>query len=632
MSEVVVIGAGPRGVGWLERFVENARVAGGGGEVVVHLVDPFPPGPGRIWRHDQSALLKLNSLAEDVTMFTDDSSVIEGPVTPGPTLAQWAQQVRDGRITGVETADPALATELAGLSGKSFPTRRLQSLYLDWFHRRTLDRLPDGLTVVTHRTRAVSVDDLDDGRQRVDLDDGTPLVADAVVYALGHSGSDLAGEQRDLADFASARGLVYVPPSFTADADLDRIAAGETVVVRGFGLAAVDLIVLLSEGRGGRFVREAGDLRYLPSGREPHLVVGSGRGVPYHSKITSDLAGERPEPRYFTPEIAGRIADTYPRLDFARHVWPAIAKEMLHGYYAELFTGHPDRVRVTWPEFSDGFATVDALGDDLRALVAETVVDPADRLDLEVFDRPLAGVRGVTSDELQEVVRDYIRDDLARRTLPEHSATLGLFLSLLSSYHVFFTIADSPNWTAESRERDLGGGWLRSFSYVASGPPGPRLEEILALSEAGVVTFLGAGITIDADEDAGVFRARGTGSDRVFTARALVDAWLPSERASVSDNAALRALVSDGGGVERLIADETKTISTGKLSVNRADARVTRPDGSAHPARFAIGPYTTSPFVGAFSRPNTNAVSFRENDAVARAALAAVGRTLPVTA
>lgn len=607
----------------MERLVAN-HVADGGPDVIVHLIDPFPVGAGRIWRHDQSALLKLNSLAEDVTMFTDSSSAIDGPVEPGPSLSEWADEIRAGRITDVRPTDPDLARELRDLHGKSFPTRRLQSLYLDWFHRRTLRHLPAGVTVVTHRSRAVSVSELDGAEQRVALDDGTEVDGDVIVFALGHSGSDAEPEHSDLADFATRHGLFYLPPSFTADADLNGVRPGETVVVRGFGLAAVDLIVLLGEGRGGRFEQGDDGLRYVPSGREPHLVIGSRRGVPYHSKITSSLVGERPTPRYFTPGIAAGIVNAHPRLDFVEHVWPAIAKEMLHGYYAELFTGHPERVRLSWHEFVARFDEVDPFGEAYAALVADAVVDPADRLDLHRFDRPLAGVHGLSTDDLQGVVRDYIRDDLARRTQPEHSATLGLFLSLLQAHGAFLTIADVPNWTPRYRERDLGGGWTRYFSYVASGPPGPRLEEILALSEAGIITFVGPGIEIEQDDEAGVFRAKGTGSDAEFEARTLIDAWLPEERASSSDNPLLRSLIADGHGVEHVVADDTRLVNTGRVRVDPDGSRITLTDGTAHPRRFAIGPYTTAPFVGAFSRPRTNALSFRENDAVARAVLEAL--------
>ncbi|AZZ50165.1 hypothetical protein C5E02_13700 [Rathayibacter rathayi] len=53
----------------------------------------------------------------------------------------------------------------------------------------------------------------------------------------------------------------------------------------------------------------------------------------------------------------------------------------------------------------------------------------------------------------------------------------------------------------------------------------------------------------------------------------------------------------------------------------RDDALLCSVAGDRAGRRYAIGPCTDAPFVGAFSRSRTNAVSFRENDRVARALL-----------
>ena len=90
----------------------------------------------------------------------------------------------------------------------------------------------------------------------VDLVDGGSVDADLVVYALGHNGRQPADQTAALIAEAARAGLTYVPPAFTADADLSALAPGQDVIVRGMGLAAVDLVVLLAEGRGGRFLRD----------------------------------------------------------------------------------------------------------------------------------------------------------------------------------------------------------------------------------------------------------------------------------------------------------------------------------------------------------------------------------------
>jgi uncharacterized NAD(P)/FAD-binding protein YdhS len=626
---LAVIGAGPRGIGVLERLAANRADMGDHSELVVHLIDPHPAGAGRIWRLDQSPLLKLNSTAEDVTMFTDGSSVIDGPIVPGPSLVEWASQVVSGLHPDVPVVDAALWDELVGLRASSFPTRRLQSLYLSWFYRRSVEQLGDSVTVHEHCATASAVHGAPQASQEVELDDGTRLDVDVVLYALGHNGSEPTDEHRELASFAREHGLRYTAPDFTADADFSSVAPGQRVIVRGFGLAAVDLIVLLGEGRGGRFERNSdGQLDYLPSGLEPRLVIGSGRGVPYRSKIESVLRAERPEPRFFTAEVAGRLAGLE-WIHFTEHVWPLIAKEMLWGYYWELFHGHPERVSVPWECFAGVLQRCSWDSPELRGAIDAAVLDRLDRLHLADFDRPLDGRRFASRDDLQVAVSEHIRGDITLRTRPEHSATLGLFYSLLQSMFLLGDLSIAENWSARSRVKELAGEWIRYFSYVASGPPAHRLEEILALSRAGVVEFLGSSLTVWADPSTGAFRARGANSDHTVTAHALIDARLPACTASRSANPALRSLVESGAGAEEVLGDEDFTGTSGKLAVRVDDAGVITGDGTVHTRRFAIGPYTSAPFVGAFARPRTNAVSFRENDRVARAVirrLAEVGK------
>ena len=245
---LVVIGQGPRGAGLLERLVSNAA-AEDRGPVEVHLVDPFPPGGGRVWRDAQSDLLRLNTTAEDLTAFVDESVSMAGPVTPGPTMFEWCG------THGVALADPALAAEAAALGPLEFPTRRLANAYFAFAHARTRNRAPGSMTLLPHAARAVDIVSSDDGRREVVvLDDGQRLTADGVVLATSHVDVRPAPVFAALGDFAAEHGLTYVPPGYGGDLDLDLVPAGEDVLVRGFGLGFIDLMVLLTEGRGGAYV------------------------------------------------------------------------------------------------------------------------------------------------------------------------------------------------------------------------------------------------------------------------------------------------------------------------------------------------------------------------------------------
>ncbi|MFD8945391.1 FAD/NAD(P)-binding protein [Streptomyces griseus] len=594
---LVVIGGGPRGTGVIERIAANAGELYGDTPLDLHVVDPHPPGGGRIWRPDQSPLLWMNSMAEDVTMFTDETVELAGPVVAGPALDAWADDVRAGRVT--PDADPAVLAEIHGLTGSDFPTRRLQSAYLRWTYERARAALPPGVTVHEHRTTALAVTGPRGGPQRVRLQGRPePLLADLVVLTVGHLDAEEEPEQAGLGDFARRHGLVHLPPDFTADSDLGALRPGEPVIVRGFGLAFVDLMVLLTEGRGGRHE----DGVYLPSGREPVLYVGSRRGVPYHAKIGYAWTGERPPlPRHLGPDWTEAALRSAGPLDFRRDVWPAVVKELGHAHYHRLFTAHPERTALAHEVFADKYAAADPGSPELAALVAEAVPDPADRLDLDALDRPLDGIRHPSPDALQEALRAYITDDLARRHDPGHSEDLAVFLGLLSAYAQLVRLGD------------IGGWWHGFFSYLASGPPGPRLHQLLALSRAGVVRFLGADLTVEADEERGLFRARSaTVPGAVTEARALVEARLPDPSLRHTASPLLRALRDEGAAVT----------GSGLLSVDPADSRVLDRTGRPHPRRFALGPFTTARNSGAFTRPRTGGPAFRQNDAAARAALA----------
>ena len=154
---VVFIGGGPRTAGVLERLAAN-RPDVFAGPLEIHVVEPHVPGSGRIWRYDQDPGLLLNSMAADITMFTDDSVACDGPAAAargwwsGPP-ASWTAS-----ITDVPDFPQHLQDQLRTLTGTTFPTRQLQSQYLEWFFRRAARALDRSVTV--HRSTAVGISPL----------------------------------------------------------------------------------------------------------------------------------------------------------------------------------------------------------------------------------------------------------------------------------------------------------------------------------------------------------------------------------------------------------------------------------------------------------------------------------------
>ncbi|HYS39312.1 MAG TPA: FAD/NAD(P)-binding protein, partial [Pseudonocardiaceae bacterium] len=89
--EICIVGAGPRGLSVLERLCANERHAPTRRTVSVHVVDLSGPGAGSVWRRNQSRYLLTNTVASQITVYTDDSVRIDGPIEPGPSLYDWAR-------------------------------------------------------------------------------------------------------------------------------------------------------------------------------------------------------------------------------------------------------------------------------------------------------------------------------------------------------------------------------------------------------------------------------------------------------------------------------------------------------------------------------------------------------------
>src|SRR4051794_12492223 len=158
---LAVAGAGPTAIGVLERLVANAPVLSGGRRLLVHLVDPHPPGGGRVWRAEQPSLLWANSLAADVTVLPDASVEVDGPVGEGTTLWQWVERVGRARPD-----DDPIGREARLLGPASFPSRPLVNAYLGWVLEQVVDAGRPWADVEVHATAAVDVRPGDD---RVDV-------------------------------------------------------------------------------------------------------------------------------------------------------------------------------------------------------------------------------------------------------------------------------------------------------------------------------------------------------------------------------------------------------------------------------------------------------------------------------
>ena len=742
---VAIIGVGPRGLTVLERLVALAakRFAGAAETALtIHLIDPYPPGAGIVWRTDQPETLLMNTTIAEQTVFPDSSCTFLGPdeAPTGPSMAEW--YLANG---GTE---PLHST---------FPSRSLYGRYLRDAYRRIRASAPDFIEIVEHPTKAESVIDLPtldlpapeaEGsratvpEQLVRCQNGTTIVASAVVLAVGHIPSAQPEERARLAAFAERNGGLYLPQGLPAETPVTEVAPGERVIVRGMGLNYFDLQTLFTHERGGRFVPEpGGQLRYVPSGDEPRLALGSRRGIPYRSKPICHEHPRRDWPlRFFTKDNIALLAglddldgERKAGARFNDQLWPLILADLRLAYYhtlsqvrPEAFADDPGQLREaigeavsrhltrrTWQEThpqstgeagaaearagvtaragasADATARVGASATTTEEAARQgrvtreafawseieeaLVPDPADRMSLHTLLNPLEGELFTSREpgepgSLHEWMLDFLRTDL-RSSLagPTGSPEKALFTVLWQSRLLLKELIVAGHIDRVSIDMEIL-GWFEGFvSGICDGPPPQRIAELLALAEAGIVSFIGpdmrieenrAALEANANDDEAVAGARAdalgaepvsraqtdaVGADaqaqgprpEIFTVTSaqaageitgsvVIDAASPTNSVSRAADVLLYGMLERGQlTAARLTLDDGREKFLNGLALTPRPYRTIDVEGNVHPRRFALSIQLSSKQWGLAiaANPNTDAATLNDSHAAAEAIL-----------
>ncbi|MBV8933543.1 MAG: FAD/NAD(P)-binding protein, partial [Kutzneria sp.] len=413
--EICIVGAGPRGLSVLERLCANERHSPSHPQITVHVVDPEAPGAGAVWRPQQSRHLLMNTVASQITVYTDDSVRIDGPIEQGPSLYEWAKGLLEPGGRG-DTDDVTLA-EARDLGPNTYPSRAFYGSYLSASFLRVVANAPEHVMVLVHRSRVVAMADVHGipaGPQGVRLGDGTRLnQLDAIVLAQGHVPARLTAREERTAALSRIHHLTYITPANPADLDLADIKPGENVLIRGLGLNFFDHMALMTVGRGGHFVRAGGRLMYQASGFEPKLFASSRRGVPYHARGENEKgAYGHYYPKLLTAEyiqVLRKRAGTEDPVQFSLDLWPLISREVESVYYHTLLNqqGRPADAE----ELCDRYLTADS-GTDCGPLLDEYQIPTHARWSWDKLSRPYGDRQFADRTEFRAWLLDYLAQDV----------------------------------------------------------------------------------------------------------------------------------------------------------------------------------------------------------------------------
>jgi uncharacterized NAD(P)/FAD-binding protein YdhS len=636
---MAIVGLGPRGLSVAERLCASAEsLLPEGRELVIHLIDPHVADGGQVWRSTQDRVLLMNTVACQVTVFVDDTVDCAGPVVTGPSLYEWARSIA---LVGSPNVPEADRVEAATLGPDDYPSRAFYGSYLQWARDRMIWTAPPAISFESHQATAVDVRDTTNGLQEVVLDSGEILGdVHAVVLALGHMPHRLGESEVALSQFADRNGLRYIVPSNPADVSLDGIAPGESVILRGLGLNFFDYMALFTLGRGGTFVRKPdGALSYLPSGREPKLIAGSRRGVPYHArgKNQKGSAG-RHQPRYVTAEVIERLrtrADAGAPADFRRDIWPMIDQEVRTVYYATLVQER--RCICDADEFTAMFAAaepaaVPIFGDPLaveeseaqRTVLAKFDIDPEQRWDWRKIAAPFTDDDLISTERFRTWLRSYLHLEVTEagkgNVTGPRKAALDVLRDLRNEIRL---LVDHGGLSGDSYRDELQRWYMPLNAHLSIGPPAERIEQFAALMDAGVLEVLGPDVRVDCADGRFVAHS-GACPDLTVQATTLIEARLPETDVHRTTDPLLRTLLDRGECQPyRIPIRGGGHYVAGGVAVTRRPYRLLDAADRPHPRRFAFGVPTESVHwvTAAGIRPGVNSVILGDADAIARTCL-----------
>ncbi len=450
--KVAIVGMGSRGLSVLEQLIGMAR-QDPSQCWVIEVLDPQAPGSG-LHLAEQPDYLMLNTMAGQLSAFSSAFPVCE---PAGMTFLQWctAHGVRldeRGHTCDSEHGRP--------VGFGDFVPRKLLGRYLQDSYRFLLEQCPASVQVCHDPQEVIACQSLPDATGfRLKVANGRQFITEALFLTSGH----------------------------VLEARAEQVI-GERVAIEGLGLTAMDTVAALTQGRGGRYERDAGfaGWRYLPSGREPQIYLFSRSGLAFHARPQWSPASSERLPRlFFTAQAIEvlRQQSATGQLDFEQDILPLIEDEMRAVFYQA-------RVRLEAPEqlLSVQQGLWAAKGADVREMLFARLAgewgefEPAHWL-------PTRRWTGQASDYSQWY-REWVEHDLALSRRGTAQSPVKQALEVWRDYRDLLRMLVDRNGLTERSTLEFYGTWAGLSNRLVGGPQKERYEDLLALMDAGVVTVL----------------------------------------------------------------------------------------------------------------------------------------------
>ncbi len=488
--------------------------------VEIHLFNRSPFfGAGDIYRMDQPDYLLMNFSNGHVDMWSR-----RPPAPTGSPALNFSDWLKDRDLPGV-SSDP-----------RKYSPRSVTGAYLSDGFKAISDACPDGVTLHAHVAEVTGHRSLENAFELHTSSESVDqkvlnLPFHWVLVCTGHPRHEPTGEGHALRQFANANpGVHYVDFVYPVFEKLDSIRPGTHVAIKGLGLTFIDTVLALTEGRGGTFTTgRKGQLRYIPSGREPATLFPFSRsGLPMIPRgVTYGLP--KCQLIFFN---AANLPRNGP-VDFDRHVCPLLWKDMLYAYYSVVFRKHGRKLQI------------DRDCDQLTEKIAQFHKDypGTDRFDPADLFQPFD-----TEENLHIHTLGFLHRAAVEAELGELKSPLIAAAAVWRHATPYFSEIYRFGGLTASSHRSFLTRYAGHFNRLAFGPPLVNVQKIIAVAEAGLLDFNYARYpTAKPDAGSGRFVLHVAGKPGITQAcDVFVDARIPKTSVQKDASPYFRTLLENG--------------------------------------------------------------------------------------
>lgn len=508
MHKIAIIGLGPRGLSVFDRIIAYARNDTSASPLELYIFDGKEFGPG-CHTTDQGSHLLVNTVACQMTQFSDDTVRGGGPLLYGPAFADW--------LSSKSGSAPDAPSGRVDIDRNGYYSRALFGDYLRWCFDYVKKLAPPHVTIYLHNFSTVEDLEWKGGGWQVSYD-GQGYLADFVFLTTGHARKVPNESERELMRRVEAGRvrnprLQLVLEPYPIRNAVSGATERDTVAIEGIGLTTFDLLAQLTSARGGVFepcgkMEPAGRLRYRPSGKEPRILLYARSGLPLTARAANQkgVFGQY-KAKFLTLAKVEELRAATPggQLDFQRQIMPLLMCDMQFAYYFSYL--HQRHDRLTALVFSNEFLAADSAA--VRQALIDKRVPRRDQLSWDAMVNPVPARALQSRRQYDDWLRGFLWRDVEQALLGNLNSPVKSACDVLRDVRdVIRSAIDFAGLTEESH-RWLLSEFLPIMNRLAVGPPKERISQLLALMDAGVVSAdFGPGARGVYDDDAGCFVVR----------------------------------------------------------------------------------------------------------------------------